>query len=1596
MAKGASPISAGGAGTVFEYRVAALDVVALLCCLPVPGLDVIPDEVGLQKASTAPLDDVVVSHEQGPYQLLVERQVKRTLEIVPSAKAWKGLIEQCLTSLERFGADVDAGRRRFGVTAIGPSEDMENLRELAATAAAQASLESFIEGALPPLGEQYHRVWTHLKTTVANATTTPGAPPPAPESVELTAFRIVRRLVVQIEAEGPGDRYAFLCSALEERLIPDGAAYDAAEVFRIVEDLVAEWGPRGGSITREMLRNRLSAKGLVLRGDPPARAAVKASEEWTDNFLSRPQVKDQLGGMLRLDRATLRAELADTIDAHKVVLVTGPAGTGKSALTRAVAGELRQHDHVTVLGLSLTEHTWRTVADIDGDLGGPGRLVTALRGAPTGRRFLVVDGAEQALSDDGNLLTDLLSLLPRDEDGEALWHVVAVAREQAADAVGGHLASQGGQVETMTVGDLTPAEKQEVLIAFPGLSPLARSPRAARLLSTLYTVELLVRLLDVIADPDRLVGEEDVAELVYARLVRRGQSVRPDLGHPDDRSDVYLGLAEEVLAGERFARLRSGTGPAKQGLVSDGILMRERSAFGFAHDVMQDYAVATLLCEPSAPDPTVARSPRRLLRAVRIAAQLRLARAGHAETVAAWNWITDTTRRLPEGSADTRWQDVPFEALFELGRPEPVLSALAEVLLADGGRGLADTAHRRLRTVVSALPVLRFLTAHAADLDEVAAVDALRLLGRWLPAPLRQDTDLAASVPPAVATWFHNGSSQAKPAAIALARTARHLGEAGQQAFEEICATEPLVVQQVLEDPVLADNMARHAPELLALAARTFYLGRATGPHLDYFREGVRDLGWPGRYRPSAIDQLPTPAPPPWIPSNAPDPSGLGPFEALLAHAPALGLTVAGQIVDAATDAVTRIETERGEREFSLVWPLAQGEKVFTGTARSWHWPWAGSLGPGPALAAAARLRRWAHDQAAAGADLGELVEQLLGCGRSIALAAIAVGVLALNAHRVDDELDAVLGQVDLWALPYSDAVQLDHYALPLIVWRASGKRQDAYRETAQRLMAEHERRRTARGEDATAPDDVITEAALLLDSSNYRVVHLPDGSGRMLVNEALVRRHQARQQDSFLEESTERFALLNDAGDARDGAEDADAATLFDRWVALDRAHQQASADRPTELDQIGPMVAAVVVKSAATKAGAVEPRQVQWAVPVLLAAAAATPHASTADWDVEGREVDFRAADRSAATGLPFLLSTPVLLEQAGIREEAVRAAMLQLAGSAFIEVRSLLCEAITVLWDEQVCSGPRQVLHTAAIEALFEMAATAGLTVQEDMENPRVPFRLPDPVEAALTEGTACVDLQLVGYAAAAAYLAAVSVCPHSRDARRLAEALAEHDRLTWTGQSMAMAGGSAMWRRTHDAVTAQCALDGDRARLDSYLTAFDADPRALAGLLHALEEHATSQARVRELLGLWPEMLDRFAPRGGKELGRALLPRPARRTPWSPEQARGLLKAWAPRYAARPDLADHLLEMLDAHGLFGGREAGMVLDVLGDHAGAVAVSSRRAVRFLARALSGEVPPTEVDERARRLLDALATQGDEEALLVQHRLEESSGLS
>ncbi|MFF0383518.1 hypothetical protein [Streptomyces sp. NPDC004286] len=322
-----------------------------------------PDSISLQQGREFPLDDVIALNRKGPYELVVERQVKRTLEITPSSDPWRKTIRQCLQSLDSFGDEIDADRHRLGVTASAPVHGLEILQSLAAYAAAQKSVHDLLRQ-LPDLGLDHRRIWKHLADTVRNLLAERGATDPGRELVELSAYRIARRLVVQIEpTEQISPRYPYLCSVLEDRVLSAASRHDSESVYRMVEELAQEWGPRAGAIDAAMLRGRLQARGVVLRGDPPARTEqadlsnrMHLIGELEPSDALRLEVHPAFNGGIGSDPLAvlppyiprpasvdekLRREVAEAAKGSRLVMVVGGSSTGKTrSCWEAVRAEL--------------------------------------------------------------------------------------------------------------------------------------------------------------------------------------------------------------------------------------------------------------------------------------------------------------------------------------------------------------------------------------------------------------------------------------------------------------------------------------------------------------------------------------------------------------------------------------------------------------------------------------------------------------------------------------------------------------------------------------------------------------------------------------------------------------------------------------------------------------------------------------------------------------------------------------------------------------------------------------------------------------------------------------------------------------------------------------------------------------------------------------------------------------------------------------------------------------------------------------------------------------------------------------------------------
>lgn len=163
----ASPLSTGGAGTIYEYRVAAVVLARLLRGDRVIGLEVPVTEVRLQQRIAGSfLDDVIaVTDHPGAPRLQVDIQVKRAVDPIPSDKEWQSVVRECLAAL---AADPDGVRNRdhlLAVAARAHAGHLEEVAELARWARQHDDLASFTTVIDAPDGGTH---WTRVDRDYEN------------------------------------------------------------------------------------------------------------------------------------------------------------------------------------------------------------------------------------------------------------------------------------------------------------------------------------------------------------------------------------------------------------------------------------------------------------------------------------------------------------------------------------------------------------------------------------------------------------------------------------------------------------------------------------------------------------------------------------------------------------------------------------------------------------------------------------------------------------------------------------------------------------------------------------------------------------------------------------------------------------------------------------------------------------------------------------------------------------------------------------------------------------------------------------------------------------------------------------------------------------------------------------------------------------------------------------------------------------------------------------------------------------------------------------------------------------------------------------
>ena len=341
--------------------------------------------------------------------------------------------------------------------------------------------------------------------------------------------------------------------------------------------------------SRSLRRDDLPAATLARHGviGTNERRALQALGDHTEPVLRA--IRSTLGGNLHLQRAALVQELLDSLEDAQVVLVTGPAGCGKSAAGKDAVGLLAS-DHF-LFGFRVEEFAQ---AHLDATLAAAQvpaswTKLRAILGAQD-RKVVLVESVERLLEKTTrDAFTDLMTLAA-DDSG---LRILLTCRDYSVEQVRASFLQPHRISHTIVrVPPLADTELTEAEVAYPALAIPLKNPALRGILRNPFVLD---KAIDIPWSPDKSLPqtEREFRALFWREIVRGGDRVERAMGRP--REEVLQKIAV------RRARALSAHVPATgldaavvESLRGDSLITSSDDKpllLATAHDVLEDWAI---------------------------------------------------------------------------------------------------------------------------------------------------------------------------------------------------------------------------------------------------------------------------------------------------------------------------------------------------------------------------------------------------------------------------------------------------------------------------------------------------------------------------------------------------------------------------------------------------------------------------------------------------------------------------------------------------------------------------------------------------------------------------------------------------------------------------------------------------------------------------------------------------------------------------------------------------------------------------------------------------------------------------------------------
>lgn len=415
----ASPEATGGVGYTFEDSVVASYLTSLLVEGGARGIsEAITDGVFLQRAALGePLDDIVVeaSDRYGkPSKLALQVKQSPTLSSAETNADFRDVISASWREFKKDGFRI--GRDRFGLAAANIAQStLRAARSTLEWARTSKSADDFFRRLETEnfASDAQRRFVSDIRALL-----------PAEAQGEENSWQFLRHFVILVfDTLSEGASGSFEAIERLRNALPTGERHRAEELWVRLSQISRKASGAAGSFSRATLVAQLSGV-FDLSSLPSMRSdLVKVAEE-TRHALQG--IRMDISGLI-IPRNSILDRINDIDDGKRFVQLAGEAGSGKSAVLRALAEEHARHGFALVL--------------TDKRLVGPGwsSLATHLRLeterladllfelATLGKPTLFIDGIDRLGNETRQTILDIVTTL-LDDTRLADWRVVASTR----------------------------------------------------------------------------------------------------------------------------------------------------------------------------------------------------------------------------------------------------------------------------------------------------------------------------------------------------------------------------------------------------------------------------------------------------------------------------------------------------------------------------------------------------------------------------------------------------------------------------------------------------------------------------------------------------------------------------------------------------------------------------------------------------------------------------------------------------------------------------------------------------------------------------------------------------------------------------------------------------------------------------------------------------------------------------------------------------------------------------------------------------------------------------------------------------------------